>query len=36
MGSAAEIAAATLYLSSAEAAFTTGSTIHVNGGMAMF
>ena len=36
MGSAAEVAAATLYLSSAEAAFTTGSTIHVNGGMAMF
>ena len=35
MGDAAEIAAATLYLSSAEAAYVTGTTLHVNGGMAM-
>ena len=35
MGEAAEIAAAVLYLSSAEAAYITGTTLHVNGGMAM-
>jgi NAD(P)-dependent dehydrogenase (short-subunit alcohol dehydrogenase family) len=35
MGTAAEIAAAALYLSSAEAAYVTGATLHVNGGMAM-
>jgi 3-oxoacyl-[acyl-carrier protein] reductase len=35
MGNADEIAAAVLYLSSAEAAYTTGTTLHVNGGMAM-
>ena len=35
MGSAAEIAAAVLYLSSAEAGYVTGATLHVNGGMAM-
>ena len=35
MGTAEEIAAATLYLASAEAAFVTGQTLHVNGGMAM-
>ncbi|MEM8632273.1 MAG: 3-oxoacyl-[acyl-carrier-protein] reductase [Pseudomonadota bacterium] len=35
MGSADEIAAAALYLSSAEAAYVTGTTLHVNGGMAM-
>jgi 3-oxoacyl-[acyl-carrier protein] reductase len=35
MGEAAEIAAAVLYLSSPEAAYVTGSTLHVNGGMAM-
>jgi 3-oxoacyl-[acyl-carrier protein] reductase len=35
MGSAEEIAAATLYLASDEAAFVTGQTLHVNGGMAM-
>src|SRR5437764_671912 len=31
----AEIAAAAVYLSSNEAAYVTGQTIHVNGGMAM-
>lgn len=35
MGSPAEIAAAALYLSSEEAAYVTGTTLHVNGGMAM-
>jgi 3-oxoacyl-[acyl-carrier protein] reductase len=35
MGSAAEVAAATLYLASEEAAYVTGATLHVNGGMAM-
>ncbi|MFM7345728.1 MAG: 3-oxoacyl-[acyl-carrier-protein] reductase [Tagaea sp.] len=35
MGTAEEIAAATLYLASNEAAFVTGQTLHVNGGMAM-
>lgn len=35
MGEADEIAAAVLYLASKEAAYTTGSTLHVNGGMAM-
>lgn len=35
MGSAAEIAAAVLYLSSPEASYVTGATLHVNGGMAM-
>ncbi|MBU2960086.1 3-oxoacyl-ACP reductase FabG [Citreicella sp. C3M06] len=35
MGSADEIAAAVLYLSSPESAYVTGSTLHVNGGMAM-
>jgi 3-oxoacyl-[acyl-carrier protein] reductase len=35
MGTPQEIAAAVLYLSSAEAGFVTGSTLHVNGGMAM-
>ncbi|WP_298256691.1 3-oxoacyl-ACP reductase FabG [uncultured Litoreibacter sp.] len=35
MGDAAEIAAAALYLSSAQAGYTTGTTLHVNGGMAM-
>ena len=35
MGDADEIAAAVLYLASAEAAYVTGSTLHVNGGMAM-
>jgi 3-oxoacyl-[acyl-carrier protein] reductase len=35
MGEANEIAAAVLYLSSKEAAYVTGATLHVNGGMAM-
>ncbi|MEO6298455.1 MAG: 3-oxoacyl-[acyl-carrier-protein] reductase [Paracoccaceae bacterium] len=35
MGDAAEIAAAVLYLASPEAGYVTGSTLHVNGGMAM-
>ncbi|ETX14677.1 3-oxoacyl-ACP synthase [Roseivivax halodurans JCM 10272] len=35
MGKAEEIAAAALYLASAEAGYVTGSTLHVNGGMAM-
>ena len=36
MGEAEEIAAAVLYLASPEAAYVTGTTLHVNGGMAMF
>ena len=35
MGTAEEIAAAAVYLASAEAAYVTGQTLHVNGGMAM-
>jgi 3-oxoacyl-[acyl-carrier protein] reductase len=35
MGSAEEIAAAAVYLASNEAAYVTGQTLHVNGGMAM-
>lgn len=35
MGDAREIAAAVLYLASEEAAYVTGATLHVNGGMAM-
>jgi 3-oxoacyl-[acyl-carrier protein] reductase len=35
MGSAAEIASGVLYLASNEAAYVTGTTLHVNGGMAM-
>jgi len=35
LGTAAEIAAATVFLASDEAAYITGQTIHVNGGMAM-
>jgi 3-oxoacyl-[acyl-carrier protein] reductase len=35
MGSVEEIAAAVVYLASAEAAYVTGQTLHVNGGMAM-
>lgn len=35
MGASEDIAAAALYLASSEAAYVTGQTIHVNGGMAM-
>ena len=35
MGEAGEIAAAVLYLASVEAAYVTGATLHVNGGMDM-
>lgn len=35
MGSAEDIAAAAVYLASPEAAYVTGQTVHVNGGMAM-
>jgi 3-oxoacyl-[acyl-carrier protein] reductase len=36
LGTPAEIAAAAVYLASDEAAYVTGATLHVNGGMAMF
>ena len=36
LGTPEEIAAAAVFLSSNEAAYVTGQTIHVNGGMAMF
>ena len=36
MGEPGEVASAVLYLASPEAAYVTGSTLHVNGGMAMF
>jgi 3-oxoacyl-[acyl-carrier protein] reductase len=35
LGEGDEIAAAAVYLSSDEAAYVTGQTLHVNGGMAM-
>ena len=35
LGLGAEVAAATVYLASCEAAYVTGQTLHVNGGMAM-
>ena len=35
MGDAAEVAAAVVFLASGEAAYVTGQTLHVNGGMAM-
>jgi 3-oxoacyl-[acyl-carrier protein] reductase len=36
LGNGAEIGAAVVYLASEEAAYVTGQTLHVNGGMAMF
>jgi 3-oxoacyl-[acyl-carrier protein] reductase len=35
IGSAADIAAAAVYLASEEAGYVTGQSIHINGGMAM-
>jgi NAD(P)-dependent dehydrogenase (short-subunit alcohol dehydrogenase family) len=35
LGTAADVAAAVVYLASAEAGYVTGATLHVNGGMAM-
>ena len=36
LGAGADVAAACVYLASAEAGYVTGQTLHVNGGMAMF
>jgi 3-oxoacyl-[acyl-carrier protein] reductase len=36
LGTGEEVAAAVVYLASAEAAYVTGHTLHMNGGMAMF
>ena len=36
LGAGEDVAAAVVYLASAEAAYVTGHTVHVNGGMAMF
>jgi 3-oxoacyl-[acyl-carrier protein] reductase len=35
LGTGADVAAAAIYLASEEAAYVTGLTLHVNGGMAM-
>jgi 3-oxoacyl-[acyl-carrier protein] reductase len=35
LGSPDDVAAATIYLASLEAAYVTGQTLHINGGMAM-
>jgi 3-oxoacyl-[acyl-carrier protein] reductase len=35
LGSGEDVAAAVVYLASQEAAYVTGQTLHVNGGMAM-
>jgi 3-oxoacyl-[acyl-carrier protein] reductase len=35
LGEASEVASAVVYLASQEAAYVTGQTLHVNGGMAM-
>jgi 3-oxoacyl-[acyl-carrier protein] reductase len=36
IGTGTDVAAAAAYLASDEAAYVTGQTLHVNGGMAMF
>ena len=35
LGEAEDVAAAVIYLASSEAGYVTGTTLHVNGGMAM-